>query len=75
MAEPAVDASPASPRFITRNPVAVAREQLYGTGGRSVVFSYASPEALKAAKMESLEGKIQAHLKTMKTVSVDLLGE
>ena len=39
------------------------------------MFSYASPEALQAAKLESLEGKIQAHLKTKKSVSLDLLGE
>ena len=42
----------------TKNPIDAAREQYYGLQGKNVVFSYANPEAVRAARLEALQEKV-----------------
>lgn len=53
-----------------RSPQELAKEQFYGaeaieagSKGKSLVFSYASPQQLKAAKLEALQLKVQERLR------------
>lgn len=68
-----LEASPSGVWSTSKDPIAAAREDLYGRSGASMsgstpgskplMFSYASPEAVKQAKMENMQHRISQSFK------------
>lgn len=50
--------------FTTKNPIQIAREKYYGLDTRSVVFSYAEPHVLEAARLEALQERIEKQIES-----------
>ena len=61
---PAADTAAKGMSFQTKDPLVAARADFYGLAkaGPRMVFSYASPQQVKQAKMESMEFRIQQQL-------------